>query len=952
MATNSVIRRVAQKETRLFFSSPVAWLFLGSFATVTLFVFFWVESFFARNIADVRPLFEWMPVLLIFLSAALTMRMWSDERRNGTLEHILTQPQGLWRFVLGKFRACFTLLFIALLCTLPLPITVEIIADLDWGPVVGGYLATLLLGGAYLSIGLYVSARTDNPIVSLIGTVILCGLFYFLGSTLLTDFFSDRVGEILRLLGSGSRFESISRGVLDARDLIYYIGLMLIFLSLNIYVLEKERWAQAVSTPRHRQWRTATVLLVANAVVANLWLGKIDTLRLDMTAGQQYSISPPTLELIQQLQEPLLIRGYFSAKTHPLLSPLVPQLRDLISEYEVAGKGKIRVEFIDPARHPELEQEANKRFGINATPFQVADRYQSALVNSYFNVMIQYGDEFETLGFADLIEVKTASNSPAEVLLRNPEFDLTRAIKRVLHSYQVSGNLFEGIADEVELIAYVSEDVLLPPELLEYKQSIQSQLQEVTQHANGKFSIRFIEPEANGGAVARQIRDEWGFKPMVAALSDDDEFFFYLTLADARQVVQLPTGNFDPGSFRPMLNAGLKRFAQGFTKTVALVVPRVDERMAKYKLGGPTFTNLEGAITRDYSIRLENLRDGSVTPEADVLVVAGPHALNEREVYAIDQYLMRGGTLILATSPYSAELSGGQIHMQEWSSGLEEWLAFQGINIGKSLVLDEQNATFPAPVKRQAGGYDFQDVRMVDYPFFIDLRAGGLSDQHPITSNLPQLTMAWASPVSIEQNGARRAITLLRSSPASWLSKDLDVMPSIGPGGMSTFSSGGTTGPRDLGVALSGRFDSWFAGKPNPLRDPDSDRPPDRSSLLGINNTIERSPESARIVVFASNDFLDDQILAAVVAASGTQYLGPLELLVNTLDWSLQNDKLLRIRSRGHFNRTLPPMQGDGQAILEYANYAMAILLLGLIATVHWLQIRNRRRFYASRLSL
>ena len=105
-------------------------------------------------------------------------------------------------------------------------------------------------------------------------------------------------------------------------------------------------------------------------------------------------------------------------------------------------------------------------------------------------------------------------------------------------------------------------------------------------------------------------------------------------------------------------------------------------------------------------------------------------------------------------------------------------------------------------------------------------------------------------------------------------------------------------------------------------------------------------------MVFASNDFLDDQILAAVVAASGTQYLGPLELLVNTLDWALQNDKLLQIRSRGHFNRTLPPMPEDGQAILEYANYAMAIILLGLIATIHWLQIRNRRRFYANRLSL
>ena len=114
MSRDDVTARVAQKEVLLFFSSPVAWLFLGSFTAVTLFIFFWVESFFARNVADIRPLFEWMPVLLIFLSGALTMRMWSEERRTGTLEHILTQPASTWRFVLGKFRACFILLLLAL----------------------------------------------------------------------------------------------------------------------------------------------------------------------------------------------------------------------------------------------------------------------------------------------------------------------------------------------------------------------------------------------------------------------------------------------------------------------------------------------------------------------------------------------------------------------------------------------------------------------------------------------------------------------------------------------------------------------------------------------------------------------------------------------------------------------------------------------------------------------
>ena len=139
MPGSGFARRVANKEIRLFFASPVAWLFLASFVVASLFSFFWVESFFARNIADIRPLFEWMPKLLIFLSAALTMRMWSDERKNGTLEHVLTQPVTLWHFVLGKFRACFFLLLLALLSTAPLPVTVALIANLDWGPVLAAY---------------------------------------------------------------------------------------------------------------------------------------------------------------------------------------------------------------------------------------------------------------------------------------------------------------------------------------------------------------------------------------------------------------------------------------------------------------------------------------------------------------------------------------------------------------------------------------------------------------------------------------------------------------------------------------------------------------------------------------------------------------------------------------------------------------------------------------------
>ena len=113
---------------------------------------------------------------------------------------------------------------------MPIPLTVSLIGDLDWGPVWAGYLATLLLGAAYLSIGLFISARSENQIVSLISACVLCGLFYIIGAPSITHFFGNQVGEWLRLLGSGSRFDSITRGVIDISDLYYYFSIIFIFL--------------------------------------------------------------------------------------------------------------------------------------------------------------------------------------------------------------------------------------------------------------------------------------------------------------------------------------------------------------------------------------------------------------------------------------------------------------------------------------------------------------------------------------------------------------------------------------------------------------------------------------------------------------------------------------------------------------------------------------------------
>ncbi|AJQ97261.1 Gldg family protein [Gynuella sunshinyii] len=952
------IRRIAAKEVTLFFASPIAYLFLATFAAVTLFIFFWGESFFARNIADVRPMFEWMPVLLIFLASTLTMRLWSEERRTGTLEYVLTQPVPLWHFVVGKFAGCLLLLLIALIITLPLPITVSVIGDLDWGPVWAGYLATFLLGAAYLSIGLFVSARSDNQIVSLITATAVSGFFYVLGSNTITDFFGNDAGEWLRLLGTGSRFDSITRGVIDLRDLYYYVSIIAVFLTLNTFMLERERWASQKRNPQHKLWSTVTVLLLINALGANFWLGQINALRLDTTAGKQYSISSATQNYLNQLQEPLLIRGYFSSKTHPLLAPLVPQLRDLLKEYEVAGHGNVKVEFVDPATNPEEEKEANEQYGIQPVPFQVADRYQSAIVSSYFNVLVQYGNEHEVLGFRDLIEVSARSEADLDVQLRNPEHDITSAIKKVMQSYQAGGNLFDTVKDPIKFTAYISADSSLPNELLDFRKVVTQSITDMAKKSNGRLSIDFVNPDANGGAVGQQIAEQYGFKPMTTNLLSNDRFYFYLTLAQGDQVVQIPLGDMKKEGFQRDLESGIKRFASGFTKTVALVTPSGGANPYNPYGGasGPQFNQLQQFLGSDLKVEKEDLSDGSVSGQADILFLAAPKELDDTQLFAVDQFLMKGGTVILATSPYEADFGNRSMTLQKHKSGLENWLKHNGLSIDDQVVLDPQNSAFPIPVTRNVSGFQLQEIRMMDYPYFIDIRPDGMNSNNPIVSDLPQVTMNWASPITVSKDnqGDRKITELLHSSAESWLSSSTDILPKVTAQGVSGFSPEGNTGSHLLGVISSGRFESYFAGQDSPLLTKadsaqdkqDSGKTDTEDKQPTITSVIDHSPQSARIILFSSNDFLRDQVIQLADSANRTKYLNTLQLAANTVDWSVEDAGLLSIRSRSHFNRTLPPMEHNNQLFWEYLNYALAALALVVIAVVQKQRKKSRERRY------
>lgn len=949
---------LTRKELRGYFGSPMALIFIGAFLTATLFSFFWVDTFFARGIADVRPLFRWMPVLMIFLVAALTMRQWSEEERTGTLEVLLTLPVSTTQLVLGKFLAVVALTGVALSLTIFLPITVSLLGNLDWGPVFGGYLAALLLAGAYAAIGLFVSSRTDNQIVALISTVLLCGLLYVLGSPGVVDFAGNELGGVLRAIGAGSRFESIRRGVIDLRDLAYYLSTAGIFLTLNVLSLKAKGWSEGAHTlPQRRGVALTSALLAINLIVVNVWLYPLGRMRVDLTEDNEYTLSPTTRDLLANLQEPLLIRGYFSERTHPYLAPLVPRVQDMLQEYRVASGGMIQLDIIDPAGEPEKEAEANQVYGIRPTPFQVSGRYEASVINSYFDILIQYGDQSATLGFNDLIEVQQTRDGSIDVTLRNLEYDLTSTIKKVVYGFQSAEAILASVSEPVTVDVYITPNTL-PEALAEVPATIETVLQSLSDQSGGKLRYNFIDPDAPDSEVTRQeLFDLYGLQPFAASLFSEDSYYLYMvmTSGDEAQVVY-PQGDLSEADIRTAVESTLKRFSSGFLQVVGLWTPPTtptQDMFGQTQQPISSWQQVRLALQQEYEVRTVDLSTGTVAPDIDVLLLVGPQNLDDKARYAVDQYLMRGGAVVVAAGNVTLmpDRTSGGILAQPISGGLREMLAHYGFDVVEALVLDPQNEPFPVPVTRQVGDYQVQEIQALDYPFFVDIRPDGMLKNSPIVSSLPAVTLNWVSPIEVDEakNAERDVEVLLRSSPQSWLQEEYNIQPDYETYPTSGFPQLGETQSYTLAVTARGVFESYFKDQPSPLEtasgdaeapEEDGEAAPEEQTPL-VTGTIEQSPASARLVVVGSMEFVDDIVLELSASMGGERYLNNLKFVQNAVAWTVEDLDLLSIRSHGTASRVLRPLAENEQSFWEVANYIVALVSLLAIGMVAGVQRRN-----------
>ena len=228
------------KELKSYFVSPIAYIFIIVYLILTNFLFF--QTFFINNQAEMRSYFELLPYIFLIFVPAITMRTWAEEKRSKTFELLLTLPLKDAIIVAGKFFAALTFLTITLIFSLTVPVTVAILGNPDIGVIIGGYFGAIMLGAAYISIGMWISSLTENQIIALIGGVVVILLFLIIGHPLVVYFVPSELVNILTYIGLAGHFESICRGVIDSHDVVYYCSVIAFFLFLNVQSLESRKW--------------------------------------------------------------------------------------------------------------------------------------------------------------------------------------------------------------------------------------------------------------------------------------------------------------------------------------------------------------------------------------------------------------------------------------------------------------------------------------------------------------------------------------------------------------------------------------------------------------------------------------------------------------------------------------------------------------------------------------
>ena len=439
------ILSIVRRDLGAYYTSPIGYIFMMVFVTIS--VGLYITSFFQFPVADMRPYFDNLPLLLCIFIPAVTMRMWAEERKENTWEMLLTFPMKASELVIGKFLASFVFFAITLASTFTVPVMLYSLGNPDTGAVLGGYLGTLLLGAFFLALGIFFSGFFKDQIVAFVITLLTCFALFLLGTTFIASYIDDKVaglGSLLSdLLGLFSHYGAFTRGVLDLADVVYFGAWTVLFLVLNImYIDGRNRPGARVI------FGAAVGICFTIGMLFNYLMVGQSFMRVDMTEDKIYTISKASQAILNELDTPAQVKVYITPrdKMPTGMKDLEQDIVDKLEEIRVSTDNKLEYTTVylevsnviaDASNPGEEEEEGGEEEAIEkrmldkgVEPFSVQAMSQDEVTNKlvYSSIGIGYKDKQEEI----IPKVMPQSIMELEYRIVSTIYKLTREEKPVV----------------------------------------------------------------------------------------------------------------------------------------------------------------------------------------------------------------------------------------------------------------------------------------------------------------------------------------------------------------------------------------------------------------------------------------------------------------------------------------------------------------------------------------
>lgn len=899
---------IMRRELCAYFTNPAAYIVGGLFLIFSGILFF--STFFLNGRAELRNYFSLLPILLSLFAPALTMRLFSEELRSGSFETLMTLPVTEAQVVIGKFLAAFVTSAAMILPTLFYVVTACVFGQPDAGPIVGGYIGALFLCAAYSAVGIFASGMTKNQIIAFFTALAICFALTLLGSLLV--FLPAPLVKFFSWASATTHFQSIARGIVDSRDILYFAALASVFLLLTVrkFVVN---WTKENSVD--------LILALVILALANL-AGNGAFFRCDLTSQKVYSLSKASKELVGNLQEPLGVNVFFSADLPAPYNNVEQYLRDILLEYKNAGNKNFNYKFYDMSKQE--SEEAARSYRIGQTQVQKVETTEVSAKAVWMGLAIVYGDNVKTFD---------SLNTTAGL-----EYTLTTAMSKMISTSDALAALSQGLS----LTLYPAA------ELQDYGiaglNKIEGQAKSAVEELNKKFDgkIKFGVKNA-AGQEALDLAEKYGVQSVSYEDPDTKEqkttaLGLVLELDGAFRNIPLKLQNFfgwrllGAENLKDNISSSIESL---LSKSVEIAYITGHDELSLYgnpynrnEMTSETFKNVLSDI---YSFKEVNLAEDDIPLNIKCAIVNGPKKeFSDKELRKLDQFVMKGGNVLFCLEPLVEQ--GGGSSAPTYSkpqTGLDKLLAAYGLVPGADFVMDEKAYT-----QNQGRG---QSVKMNWAPLVSQKQ---IDRKNPITKYIPEMIFLQNGSIDIsgaEENPDAKTTVLVRSSDKSWTVSENIILY---PGYIFPPEDKEKIHQNNLAVLVEGKFKSAFAGiapQEDQSQKADDIEKGVESDALSAQESLDKSVQSAKIIFINSAQVATQQL----IDENGREPMS--YFMRNTVDYLNGAEDYCEMRAKGIAGNLLEVKNPALATIFKLFNQFGLAVLVALAGLLVW-RLRTIRR--------